>query len=95
MKGIILDERKFCWFNDNDAWFIFKHRHERIMALLTPDQLFYYSGDSTIEEFNKGLFEDYDHVIVTADEKIFAVKGDTFDFLAEGKGAYECAQDIE
>ena len=74
MEGIKLDKRQWSWLNDNDAYFVFTDELKEKFKRPEPENEIQ-DWDQYVEFLNEQLFEVYQHVLVTPDNRLFGWDG--------------------
>jgi hypothetical protein len=96
MDPVKLDKRLFQWWNDCDHNLIFSDLLKRKYHSLSKDDQEIFDPEQFIEEQTEKLFNTYDYVLVTPNNKVFGQKGDDIELIIEAiEGAYECAMAIK
>lgn len=85
MEGIKLNKRQFEDFNDCDGYCLFKEQLKVIPEGKT--------GEQVIQECTNLLFEEFEFILVSEENKIYGVKGDNKTLLGGEEEAYSCAID--
>jgi hypothetical protein len=94
MEGIRLDKRKFGWFNDCDCHQLFKKQIDRKTESLSENEKLTFNGDTFIESLTDELFEMYEHILVSPENKIYGCWQGKYNELGHTEDAYECAKQI-
>lgn len=94
MTGIKLNKHKFEAFNDCDGWGIFNKEREEKYKTLTVEQSTNFDYEGHIDFLTDKLFEKFEYVLVTPDDKIYGVSGEKYVLLSEDEGAFECASKL-
>jgi hypothetical protein len=91
MEDIKLNKSQFESFNDCDGWSIFQEVRESKYKTMSEEELADFNYEGHIQELTNQLFNEYEFILVSPDDKIWGSKNNNLVLLKEDEGAYECA----
>jgi len=98
MRGVLLNKEQLKVFNSENSFGLFSSEiNEKIeqLNLKNPDAPIFFNFEKYIEVLTEKLFQEYDEVLVTEDNKIFAVRGYKQKLLQEAEESFISAMKLQ